>query len=504
MRLSVLDLGSNSFHVLIADVGADGDVVPVGREREMLHLGATVQRRGEIPATDVQRAVDVVTHLTELVRRLGADRRLAVGTSALRDARNGPAVVAALSDAAGAPVRVIDGETEARLAYAGVRASVGVPAEPLLVLDLGGGSLELAIGTGSDVAWTATADLGVSRLSALVDHDPPTDDELRHLRDLVRTTLAPLRAEVRRLAPAATVAVGGTIRALARVVAAEEHTWLPATLNQYTIPAGEIIGLRDRLVRLDTEERAGLPGMKSKRADRIHVAAVVLAAALDVFDLEQFTVSDWGLREGALLDDLGLRVAPGPAELRARSVARMRRTFVPDDPDLPDVAHLVLQLFDGTRGLHHLDDHDRGLLHDGAALHDIGESLALRRHHHHGAYLLQHAELRGYSPGDTALLCTMVRFHTSRGLSLDYPPYAALRKQNRRRAEELVALLQVALGLARARDPGAPTIDVHHDGTRVDVALHGGRLHISRAELDRKAQLFERVFGLPIHIQDLE
>lgn len=503
MRLAVLDLGSNSFHVLIADVSADGDVVPVGREREMLHLGATVQRRGEIPAPELQRAVDVVTHLTELVRRLGADRRLAVGTSALRDARNGAEVVAALSDAAGAPVRVIDGETEARLAYAGVRASVAVPADPLLVLDLGGGSLELAVGTGQDVTWSATADLGVSRLSALVDHDPPTNDEVRRLRDLVRAALLPLRDDVAGLAPAATVAVGGTIRALARVVAAEEHTWLPTTLNQYTIPAGEIVGLRDRLVRLDAEERAALAGMKSKRADRIHVAAVVLAAALDVFDLEQFTVSDWGLREGALLDDRGLRVAPSPAELRARSVARMRRTFVPDAPDLPDAVHLALQLFDGTRGLHDLDDHDRGLLHDGAALHDIGESLALRRHHHHGAYLIEHAELRGYSPRDTSLLCTMVRFQSSRGLSLDYPPYAALRKQNRRKAEELVALLQLALGLARARDPGDPNVDVHVDGPEVQVALHGGRLHVSRVELDRKTQLFERVFGLPIHIRDL-
>lgn len=501
-RLSVLDLGSNSFHALIADARADGGLAPVGREREMLHLGAVVQRHGHIPAAERTRAVETVAHLTELATRLGATRRLAVATSALRDARNGAEVIAEMEDAAQTTVRVLDGPTEAALAYRGVRASAAVDTDPLLVIDLGGGSLEFAIGTGATVDWSVSLDLGVSRLSTRLAEDPASPGEVKELREFVRKAVRRHVDDVADFAPATVVAVGGTIRALGRVVAAEHHDWLPATLNEFTVPAPAIADLRKRLVRMDADARAAVPGMKSKRADRIHVAAVVLDTVLDVLDLDGFVLSDWGLREGVLLEAMGVDHAPSPTKLREREINRIVETFVPDDPHLPHVTKLALQLFDGTAPLHGLGADSRELLEHACRVHDIGEALALRRHHHHGAYVLEHAELRGFSPQQTAKLCSIVRFHPSRGLSTDYPPVAALAPEQRGEVERLVALLQLADGLDRARDQAVAGLWVELEDDSVTVHLEGDGLHVARTEFARKSAMFERVYGRRVRLAD--
>lgn len=502
MRSAILDLGSNSFHVLVADV--DGhNVVPVLREREMLHLGRAVARHGAVPSECREQAVRVVAHLSELARRSGAEDVLAVATSALRDAEGGREVIAALCEAAGAEVRVLDGTEEARLAYLGVRGAVSVADEPVLVLDLGGGSLELAVGTGSEVAWSASVPLGASRLSADIAHDPPKRRELQALRARVDAELDPLLDQVTALAPAVVVAVGGTVRALARVVAADEARWLPATLNQLRVDVEQLERIRDRLVSVDTVTRGRLPGMKSHRADHLHVAAVLLTRALERLGVERIVVSDWGLREGLLLDTHAISTPPSALQLRRDQVTRLRRTFSGDDPHPSHVAHLAALLFERTQALHGLEARDRELLRHAAELHSIGEALALRRQHLHGAYLVENAELRGFDPEETAMLATLVRFHRSRGIAAAHPPYAGLSARQRRRTEQLLALLQVADGLDRAHDQAVTGIEVQQRGDVVELALTGGGLHVTSEELERKTRLFARMFDVDVRVRDL-
>jgi exopolyphosphatase/guanosine-5'-triphosphate,3'-diphosphate pyrophosphatase len=502
VRSAVLDLGSNSFHVLVADLDRRS-VVPVLREREMLHLGRVVATHGEVPTEVRAEAASVVAHLAELARRAGAEEVLAVATAALRDARDGQAVIDELSAAAGTTVQVLDGLEEARLAYLGVRAAVAVREEPVLVLDLGGGSLELAIGAGSELTWSASTPLGASRLSALVTHDPPKRKELRAIREAVDAALEPLLADVAAHAPTVTVAVGGTIRALGRVAAAEGGVWLPATLNQLRMTAAELLPIRDRLTSTDVAARARVPGMKSRRADHLHVAAVIVSRVLERLSIEEVTISDWGLREGLLLDSQAISSPPGATELRAGEIERLRRAFLPHDPHSDHVAHLATRLFDGTRPLHGLDHRDRELLHHAGRLHGIGEAIALRRQHIHGAYLVENAELRGFDPDETAMLATLVRFHRSRGIAADHPPYAALNAPDRHRTERILALLQLADGLDRAHDQAIREVEVHHEGDRVELVLTGDGLHVTADELARKTRLFSRVFDVELHVHDL-
>jgi exopolyphosphatase / guanosine-5'-triphosphate,3'-diphosphate pyrophosphatase len=501
MRCAVLDLGSNSYHVLVADL--DGrSVAPVLREREMLHLGRTVARHGEVPEDARDQAVATVRHLAELARRTGAQQVLAVATAALREASNGQAVIAALSEAAGAEVEVLPGLEEARLAYLGVRAAVAVRSEPVLVLDLGGGSLELAIGVGDRVVWCASTRLGASSLSARLTDDPPGPAEVAALRALVDAELDPLVDVVRAHAPGTTIAVGGTVRALGRLSAAERGVWLPATLNQLRMDTSELARLEARLLAVDESGRRDLPAMKSRRADHVHVAAVILTRVLQRLGTTTSMLSDWGLREGMLLDRHAVSSPPGAVELRSDEVERIRGAFGIHDPHPDHVATLADRLFVGTRELHGLTDLDRELLCHAARLHALGEAVALRRQQVHGAYLLENAELRGFSPTETAILSTLVRFHRSRGIGDRFPAYASLSAADRQRTERLLALLQVADGLDRAHDQAVTDVAVELDRGRVTLTLTGDGLHVTPDELARKTRWFARAFGVDVEVRD--
>jgi exopolyphosphatase/guanosine-5'-triphosphate,3'-diphosphate pyrophosphatase len=502
MRASVLDLGSNSFHVLVADVGSDGSLVPVTREREMLHLGRAVAEHGAIPDELRRRAVGVVAHLTELAHRQGATTHHAVATSALRDATNGPEVLAEMARAAGTPIRLVPGVEEARLGYVGVRAATGATGCGLTVLDLGGGSLEVATGTGRDPDVVCTSPLGVSRLSALVHADPPSADDRDRLDAALRSGLDDLVEDLPGRLPTRTVAVGGTVRALGRLVAAD-GPWTPATINRLSLPTSRLRELRDQLLELDVDGRTAVPGMKSRRADHLHVAAVVLVAVLERLGVEELEVCDWGLREGVLLDAAGMIEAPTPDQLRTREVTRLIAAFPADGDHRNHVAALAGELFDLTGAIHGLGPVDRALLVHAARLHDVGAALALRRHHRHGAYIIEHAELRGFTPDETAQLVTLTRFHNSKGIDPAYPPYVAMGTARRDRTAALLALLQIADGLDRTRDRAVAGLDLEGlDDDRVVLRLHGRGLTIAREELSRRTALFRRTFGRTLEVHD--
>lgn len=499
-RAAVLDLGSNSFHVLVADLEGR-QLTPVLREREMLHLGRAVARTGGVPTDAAEDARATAGHLAGLARRAGATRTIAVATAALREATNGRQVLAALREAIGEPVRVLDGTEEARLAYLGVRAAVAVDREPVLVLDLGGGSLELAAGVGADVEHAVSLPLGASRLSAALTADPPTSRDLADLTRRIDRELVGAVVPLRAAGWGAAVAVGGTVRALARVVAAQDGTWLPASLNEYRLDAHRLGLLTAELLATPYDARRDLPGMKSRRADHLHVAGLVLSRALAHLGLDDITVSDWGLREGVLLEAHGHRVVPDAVTLRGDEVRRLRHAFVPDDPHPLHVRELAGQLFDGV-GDPQLGDDDRELLAHAAELHAIGEGVALRRQHLHGAYLVQHAEMRGFSPRQTALLTSLVRFHRSRGVDTSYPAYASLAPADRDRCTRLLALLQLADTLDRAHDQAVDSVDVTVEGDRMTLRLTGGGLHVTDVELARRTALAVQVFDREIVVDD--
>jgi exopolyphosphatase/guanosine-5'-triphosphate,3'-diphosphate pyrophosphatase len=300
VRVATLDLGSTSFHLLIADATAAGEIRPVVQEKVMLRLGASIANGGSIADDVADRAVEVGRSLWEVARREKVERLLAVATAAFREARNGAKVARRIESAIGTPIRILSGEEEAAAIFRALQARIGLGSGRALALDLGGGSLELAVGSDArDVEWATTLPLGVVRvLGRLVKNDPMTEREALAVDELVRSQLAPHLEAIARLRPGKALAAGGTARALARLLAERNRA---RTNGPLPLPTDELAALRDKLVGSTHRDRLRMRGVRRGRADLLPVGAIILATVADTLGLETMTVSDWGLREGILL-----------------------------------------------------------------------------------------------------------------------------------------------------------------------------------------------------------
>ena len=311
VRAAALDLGSTSFNLLIADVSPDGSITPVIREKVMLRLGAVITGGGRIPREVASIALETARTLHDIARQEKVEHLLSVGTAVLRDARNGRRIANAMGEALGQPIRILSGEEEARAIFRAFVGRLDLAGERVLGLDLGGGSLELAIGRDDHIDYEVSLPLGAVRLhSELVHDDPMRRSHAKAIRTRVKSELEPVLEALGRLEPATrAVATGGTFRALARIERerSANRSVADASLD---LTRERLAQLEKTLTPSSHEERLRMRGMKKSRADLVPTGAIVLATVADALGLDGFTVCDWGLREGLLLQALDREWAP--------------------------------------------------------------------------------------------------------------------------------------------------------------------------------------------------
>ena len=314
VRVAVFDLGSSSFHLMVVDAARDGALYPVLRRRSFLHLGTEVARSGAVPPDRAASALRAVRRLHTAAEEAGADVVVALATAALRDAANGAFLIQRMERIIGCSITLLTGDEEARLCFLGQRAGVWVGEDPVLGLDLGGGSLEAGVGNVDEVMAVCSAPLGTARLRGELgtgERLTPTDRVA--IKAVVVERAEPVRKMVAGFSGATSrvIASGGTIRALARL-AAGLHRPPPtgaaaSSINQFELPAGQLLELSDRLATMDLDARLALPGIQVRRAPLLPVGAIVLSTLVERLGLSGLVVSEWGLREGAVLDRLSLQ-----------------------------------------------------------------------------------------------------------------------------------------------------------------------------------------------------
>jgi exopolyphosphatase/guanosine-5'-triphosphate,3'-diphosphate pyrophosphatase len=298
MLLGALDLGSNSFHLLVSRLDRRGRLQKVMGKKAMLRLEEAVAATGRIPPQTFARALDAVGALIDAARENGAEHVVVAGTSALREAENGALFARAARERYGVEVEILSGEDEGRLVYAGARVRANELPERVGVLDLGGGSVEVAVGDGESCRYVASLPLGFLRLGRTLDaHGALDRAHLERVVEHVRETARAVSHDVRTLTPGAWLLSGGTARALGGVLGTEPGTAI--STRQLALAA-------ERFASADTLKLIGL-GVEPPRARGFGLGIVVLATLAEAVGAPAVRVTLGGLREGLLLREIGGR-----------------------------------------------------------------------------------------------------------------------------------------------------------------------------------------------------
>jgi exopolyphosphatase/guanosine-5'-triphosphate,3'-diphosphate pyrophosphatase len=506
-RFAVLDLGSTTFQLLVADATPGGSLTPVLRDRVVLNLGLVLAGHGLIPEEVASRAADTARRLHGIAVRTGADHVVALATSALRDSPNRLQLETLFEGALGG-VRFIDGREEARLTFAGVAASVAIGDGPTLLLDLGGGSLEVALADEDGLRWGRSLPIGAGRLTGLlVGHDPPTRAERKLVRAAVEREVAPIVDEVVGAAPARCIASGGTVGALARLIAFRRWVSPPASLNQFAVPVEAFRDLTRELAALPLAERLRLPGIDERRAELLPAGGWISTQVAGAFGVAKLVHSEWGLREGAILDALGLagEPPPSPERLRRGSVRRLVDAWGEDPAHVGLVARVAIRIFDGTSRLHGLGVREREWLEHAAWLHEVGAVVSPARYHKHGAYLVENAGLRGFAPEEVAAIASIVRFQRGKDPRPVYPPFAGLDEVRREACIVLTGILRVAHAIGRGPEGAALDVTVKAREGKVRIGVRGStNPDAAVAEARSMATLLERSLRSGVEIRERE
>jgi exopolyphosphatase / guanosine-5'-triphosphate,3'-diphosphate pyrophosphatase len=301
MRLGVLDIGSNTGHLLVVDAHGGSAPLPAFSHKRPLRLAEHLDENGAVRESGIDALVEFTAEALVVAEDKGCQEMLSFATSAVRDAVNSDAVLDQVRERTDVDIEVLSGEDEARLTFLAVRRWFGWSAGRLAVFDIGGGSLEIAGGVDErpDVAWSLP--LGAARLARTFFDHTPSDDELRRLRKRIRTEIARDAGNLLRGGtPHRAAATSKTFRSLARICGAAPSA--EGALVPRTLPLEELTEWIPKLVAMTPEALAELPGVSPSRTHQIVPGALVAEACMDIFDLADLEICPWALREGVILE----------------------------------------------------------------------------------------------------------------------------------------------------------------------------------------------------------
>ena len=437
--LAAVDLGSNSFHMLLARLH-HGQLIVIDRLREMVRLAAGLDERNRLDPANREAALECLRRFGQRLREVRVDRVRVVGTNTLRQARKAGAFLDECGEALGHPVEVIPGREEARLVYLGVAHSMPAEAGTRLVVDIGGGSTELILGTGLVPFRLESLPMGcVGMTKAHFADGKLTRKRFERARTAAKLELRPVQAFFVDAGWSRAVGSSGTIRAAANIaqLAGFCDTGITPSAAEMIIETMIAAGRSDRLA---------LPGLSAERAPVFAGGMAILVEVLSMLGVTHMEASDGALREGLLYDMLGRLQHEDARELSVRAMASRYHV---DPEQAARVAATADALYLQVReGFSLNDDRDRKLLDWAARLHEVGLDISYTKYHRHGAYLLEHADMPGFPRAEQRLLAALVGGHRRR---IDDEAILRLPESWRRAARRLVMLLRLAVLLHRSR-----------------------------------------------------
>jgi len=481
--------------MIVADASRDGHLEVVDRVKEMVRLGRRSFMTGRLTDESMDLAIGALKNFGRLARVRRVDRLRAVATSAVREAKNRVAFIRRIRRETGLKIEVISGVEEARLIFQAAQHAFGLDGGPHLLVDVGGGSVELVLVQDRCPLWMHSAKLGVARLTErFLTDDPPTNAQLRRLENHLDHKIGELLRKVRKAGVVHAMGTSGTINTLVAMARASRGEEL-GRLHGASASADEITKLAGDLVTANAALRAELPGMDTKRVDLMPAAGALVDFVLKRSGASLLIACSWALREGLILSLLKGARGSSAADARRRSVKALTSRFLGSNEHGQQVAKLALRLFDATAPVLGLPKNSRELLEYAALLHDVGHAIDHDRHNRHSYYLIKNAELFGFEPDEIEVIAQAARGHRKQAPKVDSPDLSALTGPRRRLVRGFAAILRVADALDRTHFGVVKNIEVSYSPGRLIIGVDSNK---EKADLElwtceRRTDLLSRL-----------
>ena len=493
--------------MIVVRVRPDFSFEIVDREKEMVRLGAGGLDGKQLTPEAMSAALQALSKFARLAESHQVDEILAVATSATREAENGGAFLRAIERKTGIRPRIITGTEEARLIHLAAVYGVDTP-KPAVVIDIGGGSVEITLGSGQEIEFARSFKIGVIRLTErFVDSDPISSRDERQMSEFIGEQVDRYIEHIVEHGFDRVIGTSGTILSLGVVATAIDRDTVPQEVRNLRVPAKSIRRLRKMAVEMDLEERMHLPGLDPRRADLMVAGAILLDRLLKKLKADDITLCDLALREGVLLDYIRqhrrdiARIDRYP-DVRRRSVIELAERCAWEADHSRQVAALALTMFDATKRIHGFGDREREWLEYAGLLHDIGNHISFGKHHRHSYYLIKHGDLRGFEPEEIAIIALLTRYHRRATPRKEHEGVSELSKAQRRIVTILSAFLRLAETLDRSRHGVIRGLEVRERLGELRMKVQA----VGDAELEvwaahRQARALEEALGRKVRIE---
>jgi exopolyphosphatase/guanosine-5'-triphosphate,3'-diphosphate pyrophosphatase len=505
--LAAIDIGTNSFHLVVADVDpTTGRFKVLDREKELVRLGTGSTDMKFLSSRAINRGLDVLRTFKSIADTSKASVR-AIATSAVREALNREEFIRRVRAETGITIEIASGPEEARLIYLGILQALPVFDQKVLLVDIGGGSTEFLLGHRKKVLYSNSLKVGAVRLTErFFANQVIKAKTVKACREFLRGMLTPITREVQRRKWTVAVGSSGTIVNIAGMIALRRDGKIPSGLNATRFTLEELEELTGEILDAPAaRQRAKIPGLDPARSDIIVAGALILRQVLSDLEIREMTVSEYALREGIILDAIAHETQQHHlhhlADIRYSSVLHLGQSFRFEQGHARQVTKLALKLFDETVAIHKLGDREREFLEAAALLHEVGLSISHSQHHRHSYYLIRNSELLGFTENEKEIIATTARYHRKSHPKSKHEGFSSLVSEDQVVVRKLSSILRIADGLDRSH--AARVKDLSCQLSAATVTLRIKRSDHKPIDLElwsagRKKDLFEETFNVRV------
>lgn len=501
--IAAIDVGTNSFHLVIASVDSRGMLNIVSREKEVVRLGSGANDMKYLTFEAIERGTRAMATFSRLAEVSKAEIR-AIATSAVREALNREEFLVSVKTETGIDIEVVSGIEEARLIYIGVLHALPLFDRKTLVIDIGGGSTETAIGINGKIEFAYSEKIGAIRLTQkFFPNAKITRSQIAECRNFIHGEWIPVLKRISEHSFDTVVGTSGTIQSLATIAMAMKNQTQPDILNGITITAQEVRAVVNKIIKAGTVKKiAEIPGVDPSRADILLAGVLIFEQFVESLNVEKVLLSSYALREGILIDT----VQKKKEFLEYKHLSHLRYSTIYDlclryNVNLKHailVKDIAIKLFDELQDLHKLNFEAREHLEAAALLHDVGYIISHDQHHKHSYYILCNSIMPGFTNDEAEIIANIARYHRKSHPKKKHENLLHLSDEKVNVIKTCCAFLRIAEGLDRRQLQAVVAIEVEKRENTIKISVINAKDQVPDIEVwgaERRKLLLEEVLN---------